>query len=397
MRASLKNRGPAFCMRPCARDLAIALLGLACVPAAWASYGNMRLDGLTFLLTVFILYLWGISVAVAFAAGWCKSKVVVIAMTAVTGLLVALLIAVFNDGRATMQQRPLGMWAMFVVLLLATVPAMVVAPFLQLAWHGWKTSGRAALAVLFGALFFAPVGSLLYLLLQQTLETRAHDQARALTPGQILPHVIASRTRAARSWLSPYLWNEEAELKWIIIGVGRLGFVESPTPISDEDTQALALLVKLSTGSGNVSYAWMLEGKLAWDRLMRTAPGDRIAIAAALTKQQARQFIEYIGVPHADWLCAPLADPQTEKALDHVRTLLSENDQRQFSTAIQEKCGRSIGSAEVSREPGSAIPTIRGRVTNGSARWEMLVFEMKRRRLRILSAAVGAIALTGNG
>jgi hypothetical protein len=176
------------------------------------------------------------------------------------------------------------------------------------------------------------------------LERRSLEQARALTPGRILPHVIASRHRAAGSWLNPYWWNEEAELKWIIIGLGRLGFIESPAPISGEDTEALALLVKLSAGTGNANYTWMLEGKLVWDRLMRAAAGNRFAVAAGLTKQQAQQFTEYIGVPHADWLCTPLADPETEKALDHVWALLSDHDKREVSIGIREKCGRSIGA-----------------------------------------------------
>ena len=197
--------------------------------------------------------------------------------------------------------------------------------------------------LLVAVLALVPVGSLLHFLLQETLASRALDQARALTPGRILPHVMASRQRAAGSWLSPYLWNEESESKWIIIGLGRLGFIESPAPISDEDTQALALLVKLSAGTANANYTWMLEGKLVWDRLMRAAAGDRLAVAAGLTKQQAQQFTEYIGVPHADWLCAPLADQATVKAFDHVWTLLSDHDKKQFSTGIQEKCGRSIG------------------------------------------------------
>jgi activator of Hsp90 ATPase-like protein len=323
--------------------LAVALLGLGCAPAAWASYAQFRLDGITFLLAVVLLYWWGVALAIGLALGGGKRKVFVIAATAVTVVLVSLLIAVFADGRATMHQRPLGMWGMFVVLLLAAVPAMLAAPVLQLAQHARGTSSRLPMAMLVGALVLVPVGSGLHLLLQEMLETRTHNQARALTPGRILPHVIASRHRAAGSWLSPYLWNEEAELKWIIIGLGRLSFIESPAPISDEDTQALALLVKLSAGTGNASYTWMLEGKLAWDRLMRAAAGDRFAAAAGLTKQQAQQLTEYIGVPHADWLCTPLADPETERALGHVWTLLSENDKQRFSTAIREKCGRSIG------------------------------------------------------
>ncbi len=320
-----------------------ATLGLAYAPAAWASYAQMRLEGLTFLLAVALLYLWGILLAMALALGWGKRMVFVIAATAVTCVLVSLLIAVFGDGSATMQRRPLGMWAMFVVLLLVAVPAMLAAPVLQLARHARGTSSRLPMAMLVGALAFVPVGSVLHLLLQEMMEKRSHDQARALTPGRILPHVIASRHRAAGSWLSPFLWNEEAELKWIVIGIGRLGFIESPVPISGEDTQALAFLVTLSAGTGNANYAWMLEGKLFWDRLMRAAAGDRFAVAAGVTKQQARQFTEYIGVPHADWLCTPLADPETEKALVHVWTLLSDHDKRQFSLRVQEKCGRSIG------------------------------------------------------
>jgi hypothetical protein len=348
MHASLKNAATRFACGQVrlrfARGLAVALLGLACAPAAWASYAQMRLEGLTFLLAVALLCQWGVLLAVALALGWGKHKVFVIAATAVTGVLVSLLIAVFGDGRATMHQRPLGMWAMFVVLLLAAVPAMLAAPFLQLAWHARGNSSHLPMAMLVGALALVPVGSVLHLLLQESLENRVLNQARALAPGRILPHVIASRHRAANSWLSPYLWNEEAELKWIIIGLGRLGFIESPAPISSEDTQALALLVKLSAGTRNTYYAWTLESKLIWDRLMRAAAGDRFAVAAGLTEQQARQFNEYIGVPHADWLCTPLADPETKKAFDHVWMLLSDHDKNQFSTAIREKCGRAIGA-----------------------------------------------------
>lgn len=329
-----------------ARDLAVALPALAWAPAAWASYGQMRLDGITFFLAVLLLYLWGAPLALGLALGWGRRMVVVIAATAVTVALASLLIAVFGDGRAAMQPRPLGMGGMFVVLLLlAAVPVMLVAPFLQLAWHARGRSSHLPMAMVVGALFLVPLGSIAHFLLQEVLETRALARARALTPGQVLPHVIASRDRAAGSWLRPYLWSEEAELKWIIIGLGRLDFIESPAPISDEDTQALALLVKLCAGTRNASYTWTLEGKLVWDRLMRAAAGDRLAVAKGLTKQQAGQFIQYIGIPHADWLCTPLADPETEKAFNHVWTLLPDDgDKRQLSTNIREKCGRSIGA-----------------------------------------------------
>jgi hypothetical protein len=327
-----------------ARGFAVALLWLACPPAAWASYGQMRLDGVTFFLAVVLLYLWGIPLAMALALGLGQRKGFVFAATAVTGVLVTLLIAVFGDGRATMHQRPLGMGAMFVVLLLAAVPTILAAPFLQLARHAHGISSRLPMAMLVGALVLVPVGSVLHLLLQESLANRVLNQARALAPGRILPYVIASRQKAANSWLSPYLWNEEAELKWIIIGLGRLGFVESAAPLSSEDTQALALLIESSAGTGNSTYTWRLESKLFWDRLMRAGAGDKFAVAAGLTEQRAGWFNESIGVPHADWLCTPLADAEIKKAFDHVWMLLSDYDKNQFSTAIREKCGRAIGA-----------------------------------------------------
>ena len=129
----------------------------------------------------------------------------------------------------------------------------------------------------------------------------------------------------------------------IIIGLG-LGIVDSPEPLSAEDTQALELLVKASAGSKNEYYVGKLDGKLVWDRLMRATADDRPAVAAGLTKQQAQHFIEGFGVPHADWLCVPLTEPQAEKAFEHIWTLLQDHQKKEFSTALREKCGRSIGA-----------------------------------------------------
>ena len=132
-------------------------------------------------------------------------------------------------------------------------------------------------------------------------------------------------------------------MKWIIIGLG-LGFIDSPAPLSAEDTQALELLINASAGTGNDVYIGKLAGKLVWDRLMRAAASERPAVAAGLTKRQAQQFNERFGVPHADWLCTPLADPQTEKAFEQVWALLSEHDRKEFSSSVREKCGLSIGA-----------------------------------------------------
>jgi hypothetical protein len=300
----------------------------------------MRLDGIAFFLAAMLLYLWGLPLALGLGLGWGRHKVFVIGSTVVTGALVSLLIAAFGDGRATMHQRPLGMPGMFVVLLLAAVPVMLVAPLLQRARYAKGAPGRLPLALVVGALVVVPAGAILHRLLQAGLEERALAQARALSPGRVLEHVQASRQWAANTFLSPYLWNENAELKWIIIGLGRLGFIESPDPISDSDTEALALLVNVSEGTENAVFTWTLESKLFWDRLMRAAPADRPAVAAGLNSTQASHFAEYIAVPHADWLCTPLADPETRKALHHVSRLLEDHRLNQLSAAIREQCGR---------------------------------------------------------
>jgi len=323
--------------------LAVVLLVLACAPEARASYGQMRLDGLSFFLAVTLLYVWSFPLTLGLGLRWSRYRFFVVAATVVTVALVSLLIAFFNDGRATMLSRPLGSGGMFVVLLLASLPVMLAAPFLQRAWLRSGKSGRLPVALLVGILLFVPAGSLLHQLLQDRLEHRALAQARALTPGRILPHLIAARQRTAHSWLSPYLWTEQAELQWMVIGLGRLDFIESPVPLSSEDTQALELLVRLSPGTEIARYTWTLTGKLIWDRFLGAAPGDRFAVAADLSRQQASQFNEYIGVPHADWLCTPLDDPETLQAFEQLWTLLTDHERERFSAAVLQKCGTRIG------------------------------------------------------
>ena len=337
------TKSPVWLRFTCA--LAVALSALVCAPAAWASYAQMRLDGLAFLVAVVFLYWWCFPLAIALAMGWCRRTGVVIAATVVTAVLTTFLIAVFDDGRATLSQRPLSAWAMFVLLSLAAVPAMLAAPLPQFVFHARGIASRLPVAVLLGALVLVPAGSVIHYLLQETLQNRAFEQARELTPGGLLPHIAAARQRATRSWLSPYWWNEETELKWLIIGLGRLGFVENPAPLSADDTQALELLIKLSAGNGNALYISMLESKLAWDRLMRAAPGDRLAVVTGLTEPQASHFIHSIGMPHADWFCTPLADPETEKAIAQLWARLPpDNDRKRFAAAINEKCGKLIGA-----------------------------------------------------
>jgi len=145
--------------------------------------------------------------------------------------------------------------------------------------------------------------------------------------------------------LSPYLWSEDAEVQWIVIGLSQLPFIESPERLAEADAQALTHLVSSSAGKESGIYTGKLEGKLVWDRLMHSPASERAAIAARLTQQQAGRFTEYFGVPHADWLCASLADAQTRDALDRLWKLLWEPDGKQFAARILEKCGVAIGSA----------------------------------------------------
>ena len=329
-----------------------------CASPAWASYGNMKLEGLAFAGSIVLLDCWAVLLALILAAGWAGRKLVVVLVTLVTAAAVGLLIAAFDDGSASLRQLPLGGWAMFAVLSMAMVPAMLAAPVLQFAAHARGHTGRLPTALLVSALLLALAGSAGHLLLLDRHAERALGQARALAPGQLLPHVTSSHDKAAASWLSPYLWTAREELKWIIIGVGHLNFIESPAPISSEDTQALALLVSSSVGNLNGLYTGRLEGKLLWDRLVPAAAPDRAAVAAGLTEAQAQRFSEYFGVPHADWLCAPLADAETAKALEHLWTLLTEHEQRQLSAAVRGKCNLVIGTPrarEKKRRPYSMV------------------------------------------
>ena len=322
------------------RGPVVALFALACASSAWASYAQMRLDGIMFLLAAMVLYLWGILLALALAAGLARHKWVFVAATVVTLALTALLIIVWSDGRTTMSPRPLRGPAMFMVLMLASVPVMLAAPFLQ--WAGKDRTPPSVLPMwlLGGAVALAPVGSIAYSVVQDHYGERLHDRMRAAPAGQVQSHVAASRRGAAATWLAPYLWSEEEQVKWIVIGLANSPLVDSPAPLSPEDTQALAALVRAAPGTHSEDYTGKLEGKLVWDRLMRAAPADRPGVAAGVSKQEASQFNAYIVEPHADWLCKPLADPPTEQAFVRVAKTLSENERRQFETAVKEKCGR---------------------------------------------------------
>ena len=325
---------------------ALAWFALAAAPAARASYGQMKLDGVVFFFAATFLYAWGILLAMGLALGGRKYKAFAVVASVVTALLAALLIASLHDGASTLQPRPLRMGAMFVVLLLAAVPVMLAAPIWQRAQHLRGQSSRLSLAVLVVAVLLPPAGSVLHLLTQERMANRAVAQARALAPGGLLPHVAASQQRAAESWLSPYLWNEAEASKRIIVGVSDLAFIESPVPLSAEDTQALERLLAAVAGDPYRFYTWKVEGKLAWDRLMRAAPAERVAVAARLTRAQADHLVEFIGVPHADWLCALLAEEETRKAFDKLWSLLADGERQRFAAAVRAKCGgQAVGPA----------------------------------------------------
>jgi hypothetical protein len=327
-------------------------------PSAWASYGQMRLDGLAFVLVVIALDLWAPLLVLGLAIGWGRHKAFVIAATAITGLLAALLIGVSGDGGAAMRQRPLGGWAMFAALSMAAVPALLLAPLLQYAWHAHDRWRRAPLILAIVAVTFIPVGTVLHLALQAHLEGRVYDGARAVAPGQIRAHVDAARKKAANSPLPPFLWNEEAETKWLALGLSQLGAIDNASPLPASDTEGLVLLVTAAAGTSAADYTGLVQGKLVWDKVMRAAPGERAGIAATLTKSEARQFNSYFGVRHTDWLCTPLAEPDTAGAIDRIWALLSENERNEFSAAVQQKCGRKIGSFPPRQLPPGRMGTV---------------------------------------
>ena len=325
------------------RDPIVAWFALACAPAAWASYAQMRLDGLAFILAVIALFAWAVMLSLALAARLGRYPALVIAATVATAALTLVLVYVFADGRATMRPRPLTGPAMFVVLLLAAVPVMLAAPFLQLAARKQAAPSTLPIWLLGAAVTLVPLGSILYAVVQDQAGERVLARTRGVPAGQVQPHVDASLRHAANSWLAPYLWNEEAEAKWLILGLSQAGGIaDRPAPLAAGDAQAVASLVGSAAGNSNLVYTGKLEGKLVWDRLMGAPPADRPAVAGGLSKQEVRQFKEYVVIPHADWLCTPLADPATERAIVRLAAQLREDERPEFAAKIGAACGRTL-------------------------------------------------------
>jgi hypothetical protein len=303
--------------------------------AAWASYGNMRLDGVGFGLAILALDAWALLLVLVVALGGTRRTPLAVIATVVTALLAAAVAATVGDGRMVLGQRPLGGWAVFALLSTAAIPALLAAPWLQ-----WADRWRRAPALLAGAaVALVPAGTFLFLMLQQSEEERVFAQGRALAPGTVQAHVTAARQAAARSWRSPYLWNEDAEAKWLAIGLGQNALVDGPQPLSASDAAGLALVIAAARKS---HVTGKLEGKLLWDRLMGAPASERPRIAAAFKRDDARRFAQAFGVPHADWLCAPLAEPDSAKAVALVHARLDENDRKEFSDAVRAKCGKAI-------------------------------------------------------
>jgi len=320
--------------------LLIACL-LFAAPAS-ASYGNMRLEGLSFLLAIALLCGWSLLLTFALALGAGTSLRFVAPSTTITVVLTTLLLASFDDGARTMQARPLGSGAVFVILLLLAVPVLLAAPIVKMRRHARGESSALPTVILSIAIALVPIGSTCHGLLQTRFEQRTLAATLALEPGGVLTHVIASRRRAADSWLDPYLWTEGSELMWISIGVGQLPFVDRSAPLSTDDARGLSMLIATSVGTLAENYTWKLEAKLFWDRLSVAAPGEKVAIAHALTESQASHFAETIGIPHPEWLCGPLAELEMSKALRHASSLLSEPDRARFMAAVRGACRGTI-------------------------------------------------------
>jgi hypothetical protein len=341
---------------PAHRAPLVALLALASAPAAWASYGQMRLDGAAFFLVVTALYLWGIVLALALAAGLARRKWVVVTATVVTLALTVLLIVAWGDGQATMRTRPLNGPAMFVVLMLAALPLMLAAPFMQRAGADRTPFSPWPMGLVGAAMTLVPVCSIAYALLLDYQGVRIVERTRAVAPGQVQSYVDASRRKSAQSWLPTVLWNAEEEAKWTLHGLAAAGIVDSPAPLSAEDARALQELIQSSEGTKGTDYIGKIEGKLVWDRLMGAAPADRVAVAARLSQREAMHFTEYVVVPHTDWLCTPLTDPPTEQAFVRLVKTLPETDRPRFQASVREKCGRTLPPPLPDKAPLPVIP-----------------------------------------
>lgn len=324
------------CPHPATRGTFAVCLALAAAPSAWASYGQMRLDGITFFLAVAALSFWALLLVLALLVGLGRYVGFAWIATVITVALTGLLVFAWPDGRATMRPRPLTGPAMYVVLTLAAIPVMLAAPFMKLAGKG-RPVLLLALAVA-----LAPVGSVLYAMGQDVAGERIVERTRAVVPGQVGPTVDASLRRPGSSWLPHSVWNPQTEAKWLILGLGQTPMVNSVSPLAPTDAQAIASLVQSAAGTPNEMITHRLEGKLIWDRLMAAEPADRLAVASGLSREQAHRFKWFVIEAPASWSCPPLADPPTEQAFVRVVERMQDPDNPEFANRIREKCGRAL-------------------------------------------------------
>ena len=264
------------------------LASCALATAAHASYGQMRLDGIGFLLAFALTVAYGVIVDVALLARIFRYRAALVG-----GLIVALMMIILLVGLAASPSERAGLFngapggASLVVLSMTGavfLPFIVIAPLAQYRamrqgrrWPGWVTAWMALQVAL-------PPG---FLVLANTEE---HFWQQEYAAGQVVGRearagglgVIreSAEQRHERIWGTgwTYPWHQEApsgylarRSGWIAglaKGVGDSALIAANEPLSEADRTVLRTLIERHFAGYAVPN---INTKLIWDAL---EPGD---------------------------------------------------------------------------------------------------------------------------
>jgi len=287
------------------RLIRVSVLAASCAFAAvaQASYGQMRLDGIGFLLAFASLIACGVIVDVALIA-----KVFRYRTALVIELVVALALILFFVGQAVIPSERAGFFkgapggAPLVVLLLTSavfLPFIVVAPFAQYRAlqegrrsPGWITAWMGLqLALLPGFLVLAWTEQL-YWQREHAAGVTVGREVQAGEFGAVLDRAARQRERIwGTGWTTPwasephtayYLPRRSGWIAGLASGVDASAPILANEPLSDPDRKALQALIERHFAG----YALPnVKAKLVWDVL---EPG-------AFSRQLAPAGVEDVG------------------------------------------------------------------------------------------------------
>ncbi|MBV2133098.1 hypothetical protein KRX52_09820 [Pseudomonas sp. MAP12] len=275
-------------MKRCLHQAFILLAACAFASAAHASYGQMRLDGIGFLLAFALTVAYGLIVDLALFARIFRYRAAL-----VSGLIVALVVIVLLVGLAASPSERAGFFkgapggeSLVVLLMTCAVflPFIVIAPLAQYRamrqgrrWPGWVTAGMALqVALLPGFVVLANTEE--HFWQQEYAAGQAVGrEARAGGLGVIGESAEQQHERIwGTGWTSPwqqeppsgYLARRSGWIAGLEKGVGDSALIAANEPLSEADRAVLRTLIERHFAGYATPH---IQTKLIWDAL---EPGD---------------------------------------------------------------------------------------------------------------------------